>query len=108
MVTANETTAQPENALNLTDLEHKFLKIMCCTDFSFEYEGAGIRGYADEDLFSSDDMVIYRGVMSSLVKKKIIEVDIVPVSRNHKMTWVCCVDNDVNAHFYNLIFGGVE
>ena len=53
-------------------------------------------------------MVIYSGVMFSLVKKKIIEVDIGPVSRNHKMTWVCCVDNDVNAHFYNLIFGGVE
>jgi|TARA_R100000482_G_scaffold121344_1_gene67452 hypothetical protein len=92
------------DAFYLTPLEHKFLKIMCNTDFSFEYEGAGIRGYVNDELFTADDMLIYRGVMSSLIKKKIIVVDDSAEPGYHDWTWVCCIDSGINAYFYDLVF----
>ena len=78
-------TKTDETTTNVTELEMQFMKDLACSDFSFEccrggYETDddmmydGIRGY----VCSSEgfNMRVVRGVMSSLVQKDIIAVDV--------------------------------
>lgn len=57
---------------NITPLEMDFIRVLGLSDYSYEYEDSGICGYVNARLF---DMKKFRGVMASLVKKGIIEVD---------------------------------
>ena len=63
----------------VTEKESKILKSI--EDSEFSMEGNGLCGYIDEDEF---DMKIYRGVLSSLIKKKIIGVEDMDGE-----TWAC-------------------
>ena len=75
--------------ISVTKLEYKIIQHLLNSDFTTD--GEGIRAYIDHDDFN---MKTYRGVLSSLIKKGIIETSVEnDVYGLPTQTWAKITDN---------------